>query len=145
VKVLLDTNILSEFQKAAPHPRVIEQVERIGSDRTFLSSVTIGELVYGINRLAEGAKRRSLEAWLIEVEQSYPNQVLAFDTETAHIWGELVARMKTKGRPLSVQDAQIAATAIQHGLHLMTRNVDDFEPTGVMLINPWADGVERRA
>lgn len=139
MRVLLDTNILSELRKPAPHPRVIEQVRQIGSEHTFISSITIGELAYGIARLPRSAKRAELDSWLLEIEQHYRSHVLPFDAETAHIWGDLVARMKTAGRALPIQDAQIAATAIQHGLHLMTRNVADFHPTGVLLINPWQD------
>lgn len=140
MKALLDTNVVSEFRKVAPNRHVIEAVRQIGTENTHISSVSIGELTYGIKRLEEGRKRRELGSWLLEIERTYADQILAFDIETAHIWGELVAKTKAAGRTLPIPDAQIAATALQHGLHLVTRNIADFEAAGVMLINPWEDG-----
>ena len=84
-----------------------------------------------------GKKRRELEAWLIVLEHSYVSRILSVDAETAHTWGEVAAVIRATGRDLQPQDGLIAATALRHGLHLMTRNVKDFEGTGVLLINPW--------
>lgn len=99
--------------------------------------VTIGELVYGAKRLPVGAKRRDLEAWITSLRQTYAARILPADDETAAIWGELTATVQAAGRLLTPQDGLIAATALRHGLHLMTRNTKDFATTGVLLINPW--------
>ena len=137
MRVLLDTNVLSEIRRSDADPAVVQRIRDISSENAYLSSITIGEIVYGIARLPQSKKRRELEAWLIGIEQTYTGRILPLDAEAAHIWGALAAQCQSTGDPLSVQDAQIAATAIRHGLHVMTRNVGDFEPTGVRLINPW--------
>jgi len=71
------------------------------------------------------------------LERDYSDRLLPIDLETSRIWGELVAIAQKAGRPVPAVDALIAATAIRHGLHIMTRNTADFEPTGVLLLNPW--------
>lgn len=137
MKVLLDTNVLSEIRRSNANPHVVKRVREIGSENAYLSSITIGEIVYGIARLPDSQKRRDLAAWLIGIEKTYANRILPLDSETAHIWGQLAAQSEARGQTTSLQDAQIAATALHHGLHVMTRNVSDFQNTGAMLINPW--------
>ena len=73
------------------------------------------------------------------LEQDYAERILPVDAETARVWGELTAAAQSGGKAVSVSDGLIAATAIRHGLHVMTRNVSDFRDTGAMLINPWED------
>ncbi len=106
----------------------------------FLSVLTVGELTKGIELLAAGERKRTLRRWLETLEQDYADRILSIDTETARIWGELTAGAQTGGRTIPASDGLIAATAIRHGLHLMTRNVTDFVNTGAMLLNPWQDG-----
>lgn len=139
MRILVDTNVLSELRRPKPNSKVIENLLAFDADHVYLSSITIGEFVYGINRLPKSKKRTELDRWLLGIEQLYAGRILAFDADTARIWGELMSNAQSKGRPLTPQDGQIAATAIQHGLHLMTRNVSDFQVTGVMLINPWEE------
>jgi predicted nucleic acid-binding protein len=71
------------------------------------------------------------------VERHYADRVLPVDLETSHIWGELTAAAQKIGKIIPASDGLIAATARRHGLHVMTRNTEHFEPTGVMLVNPW--------
>jgi len=71
------------------------------------------------------------------LEQDYAERILPVDAETARVWGELTAAARARGKTVSVSDGLIAATALRHGLHVMTRNVSDFIDTGAMLINPW--------
>ena len=137
MRVLLDTNVVSEIRRHDANPLVVQRVQAIKPDDTYLSVITVGELVYGVKRLAAGKKRRELEAWVMALQRTYAARILSVDLETAHVWGEVTAICQTKGRPLPTQDGLIAATALRHGLHLMTRNVKDFAPTGVLLINPW--------
>lgn len=139
MRVLLDTNVVSEVRRSGPDSRVVQRVRDIRPGDTYLSVITIGELVYGVKRLSTGKKRRELEAWLIALEQSHASRILAVDSETTHVWGELTAACEAKGCLLSPQDGLIAATALRHGLHVMTRNVKDFACTGALLINPWDD------
>jgi predicted nucleic acid-binding protein len=137
LRVLLDTNVVSELRRSGADARVLQRVRAITPEDVYLSVITIGELAYGIKRLAAGKKRLQLEAWLVSLEQSYASRVLSIDAETTRAWGELTAVAEGNGQTLSPQDGLIAATALRHGLHLMTRNAKDFRGTGVLLINPW--------
>lgn len=137
MRVLFDTNVVSEPQQAAPNVRVLQRVRSVLPENSYLSVITVGELAYGVKRLSPGKKQAALEAWLVALEQSYASRILNVDIETTRIWAEITVASEAKGRPLQPQDGLIAATAIRHGLHLMTRNTADFEHTGVLLINPW--------
>jgi toxin FitB len=139
LRVLLDTNFVSELRRSNADPGVAQRVRAIKPDDTYLSVVTIGELVYGIKRLPPGKKRLQLETWLIALEQTYAARILTIDSETTRVWGELAAVAESNGQTLSPQDGLIAATALRHGLHLMTRNTKDFRGTGVLVIDPWEE------
>ena len=97
----------------------------------------MGEITKGIELLDSGARKRNLEMWLRTLEREYADRILMVDRDVAQIWGELTASAQKKGRIVSAGDGLIAATARRHGLHVMTRNVHDFEPTGALLTNPW--------
>jgi predicted nucleic acid-binding protein len=103
----------------------------------MISVISVAEFGYGVARLPLGRKRTELELWLANVENEYSGRILAIELETARVWANLVARLRGSGRNITEADAWIAATAIQHGLQLATRNVRDFAETGVPLINPW--------
>jgi toxin FitB len=137
VRVLLDTCVLSDLRGAAPTPSVRQCFDSFREESLFLSVVTIGEIAQGVALLSEGKKKRGLLAWLETLEQQFQPRILPIDLETARIWGELSAALKLKGRTTGNGDTLIAATALRHGLHVMTRNVSDFEPTGALMINPW--------
>jgi len=139
VRALLDTCVISEVRRRTGHPRVRAQVEAIRSSDLFLSVVTVGELAKGIALLPAGKRREALSEWLLTLEQEYAARVLPVDTETARIWGELTAAAQQRGKTVSVSAGLIAASAIRHGLHIITRNVSDFSETGAMLVNPWED------
>ncbi len=137
MRVLLDTCVLSEIRKAHGNRSVRRAVEEISDDDLFVSVISIGEIAKGIELLEDGRRKRALQSWLQTLERDYASRILAVDQETAHIWGELVAAAQKRGKMVASSDGLIAATARRHGLHVMTRNIADFEPTGAMLINPW--------
>jgi predicted nucleic acid-binding protein len=139
VRTLIDTCVLSEVQRKQGNPRVRERFEALAAEDIFLSVLTLGELKKGIDKLKVSARKRSLTDWLGRIVLTSKDRILELDLETAIIWGEITAKGERKGRPVPAIDGLIAATALRHGLHLMTRNVADFEATGVMLINPWSD------
>jgi predicted nucleic acid-binding protein len=131
---LLDTNIISETRKTRADSGVMAFLSAAEATRLFLSVLTLGELRKGV-----GIKRRSdpvaadrLGAWVDTIETMFTDRVLPVDLATARRWGELSA-----GRSLPVIDTLIAATALGHGLTLVTRNTRDVESTGVPLIDPW--------
>lgn len=137
VNYLLDTCVVSELSKGNADSPVDRYLTGLDSRYLCMSAVTIGEIQKGCSLLAVGRKRSQLEQWLHRLESTFESRVLPFDQETAHIWGELVAKTVKQGHNLAVPDTMIAATAIQNGMHVVTRNVKDFEPTGVLIVNPW--------
>jgi len=135
---LLDTCVISELRKERPHRGVLDAVEAIPSDNLFLSVITLGEIIKGIALLGDGKRKRALQNWLLDLERLYTDRILAVDSETARIWGELTAEAQKKGVIIAASDGLIAATARRHGLHVMTRNESDFDRSGAMLVNPWS-------
>jgi predicted nucleic acid-binding protein len=134
---LLDTCVLSELQRPGGSSKVRESVESLGEDEIYLSVITFGEITKGVQRLADGRRKSDLLAWLNGLDRFYSGRLLGIDRETAGIWGEIAARAETQGRVLAASDGLIAATALQHGLRILTRNIADFAITGVLLSNPW--------
>jgi predicted nucleic acid-binding protein len=131
---LLDTNVISETRKSRADSGVIAFLSAAETAGLFLSVLTLGELRKGV-----AAKYRSdpgaadqLGAWVDGIETIFADRVLPIDAAIARRWGELSAN-----RSVPVIDTLIAATAISHGLTLVTRNVRDVESTGVPLVNPW--------
>lgn len=140
---LLDTNILSEGGKPRPEPRVMDWLASMDEEQLFLSVVSLAELRHGIERLDAGRRKAALDIWLTDqLPARFGVRLLPVDEGTADQWGRIVASTQAQGRPIGAMDAFLAATAAQHQLTLVTRNVADFEATGVRLFNPWPQGDE---
>jgi predicted nucleic acid-binding protein len=137
VKALLDTNILAELVKPNGNPAVRAALAEIPTPNVFLSVLTVGEIVKGIALLVSGPKKKHLTKWLAGIESDYGERVLPLDVETARIWGELTARAQKKGIAIPPADGLLAATALRHGLHVMTRNTKHFEASGALVVDPW--------
>lgn len=138
---LLDTNVVSEWARQRPNSSVVAWLAEVDEDRVFLSVVTLAKLRHGIQRLADGNRRRRLDAWLREeLTLRFEGRLLAIDQPVADLWGEVVAQREAAGRPIGVMDAFIAATANFHQLKLVTRNEADFQSTVKEIVNPWAAG-----
>ena len=137
MRLLLDTCVLSELRRPKGHPGVRRAVDALDNAALFVSVVSIGEIAKGIALLKESQNKRALRGWLQALERDYADRLLPVDLETSHIWGELTAAAQKSGKTVPASDGLIAATAQRHGLHIMTRNTEHFEPTGVLLINPW--------
>lgn len=137
MRVLLDTCVLSELRKQDCPSQVKSAVEILDDSDLFVSVITLGEIAKGIALLDESKRKRALRDWLETLEQQYGERILPLDLETVRIWGEVTAKAQRAGKVVAAGDGLIAATAIRYGLHVMTRNVDDFLPTDVLLINPW--------
>ena len=137
MRYLLDTCLLSELVKPEPQRSVTEWMGERQSTELFASALTLGELHRGVAKKAQSKRRSELETWLQDLEVSFENQLLPFTLETGRIWATMSAQAEAQGRPLAVMDSLIAATALEHGLTLVTRNVSDFALTGVSLLNPW--------
>lgn len=137
---LLDTNVVSEWARPHPNPGVVRWLADVDEDRVYISVLTFGELRRGVDRLTPGRRRHRLDTWLSEeLADRFVDRVLPVDQDVADVWGRLLAHSESAGRPVGAVDGLIAATAEHHGLEVVTRNVRDFETTGVRLLNPWSD------
>jgi toxin FitB len=130
---LLDTNVVSELRKLKPHQGVVAWIQAASEDSLFVSAVTIGEIQAGIEitRRQDPQKAREVEVWLDSVAQSYG--IVSADAAIFRRWAQLLHRRTDH----HLEDALIAATALVRGLTVVTRNVHDFKPFEVPLINPF--------
>jgi toxin FitB len=131
---LLDTNVISETRKVRADGGVLAFLSAAEAAGLFVSVLTLGELRKGVavKRRTDTDAADRLSVWVDGIETTFADRVLQIDTATARCWGELCAK-----RSLPVIDTLIAATAISHGLTLVTRNTSDVESTGVALVDPW--------
>jgi predicted nucleic acid-binding protein len=135
---LLDTNVPSELTRSQPNPHFMQWLHSVGNDRLHLSVITLGEIRKGLTMLPDGKRRQQLEQWLVaELEPWFEGRILPVDRRVAALWGTLEGQRQLQGRPLSMADGLIAATSLEHGLTLVTRNVRDYDGLGIELLNPW--------
>ena len=138
MKYLLDTCVISELVTKAPNPLVVGFVDSLEPDDVFLSVITIGEIVKGIEKLSTSNRKRELHIWLQEdLLIRFDGKIFSLDTNILMEWGKLTAQVEAVGKPMPAIDSLIAATVRMYELTLITRNVDDFEPAGIEIVNPW--------
>lgn len=135
MKHLVDANVLSEATKPEPDPRVVKWLKQ--NERSIVvDPVILGEVRFGILLLARGAKRNTLEQWF---EQGVGRiQCLPWDSTVGLRWAQLLTDLRRRGRPMSIKDSLIAATALTHDLALATLNQRDFKLARVKLVDPSA-------
>ena len=137
--IVLDTNVLSEALRPSPEPTVLNWLAKQPRASLFTTTVTQGEVLYGIRLLTEGKRRRGLwDAAKKIFSDDFAGQVLSFDSEAADMYAEIAASRRTAGKPISQFDAVIVAIARSRGATLATRNVQDFDNCGVNIVNPWS-------
>lgn len=137
-RYLLDTCVISEFDKPGPEPKVVEWLNSIDTEKAFLSAVTIGEIQHGISNRAPSNRTTELEVWLNEaLPEQFDGRILPLDMDTFIVWGKLASDQKRKGEPMGVTDSLIAATALRHNMVLVTRNTSDFRLASLSTFNPW--------
>ena len=135
---LLDTCLISELVKKEPNAAVLKWLDERDEQSLFLSVLTPGELQKGISKLSTGVRKDDLQAWIEhDLIERFEGRILDLDLETALIWGKLQGETELKGEKLPVMDSLIAATAIAHGLVVVTRNVKDIERCRARVYNPW--------
>jgi predicted nucleic acid-binding protein len=136
---LLDTNVLSEFnRRGEPDQRVKHWLEGADTESLYASVLTFGEIRFGIELLPPGKRRTQLERWLErDLHEWFEGRILPVDQSIADRWGLLRAQGQLRGRPLSVIDALLAATAFQHKLTIVSRNASDFSAAELDVVNPW--------
>jgi predicted nucleic acid-binding protein len=135
---LLDTNCISELIRGNPEPRVMAWMRSADESLLYLSVLTLGEIRKGAAILPQSKRRTHLESWLeFDLQVRFSGRILAIDNPVADRWGWLTAESERKGRPLAAIDGLLAATALQHSLTIVSRNVTDFASTHVPILNPW--------
>ena len=132
---MIDTNVLSELRRKSPDVGVVAWFTQRPPATLYLSVLTLGEIRKGIETLSDEVRRQALVDWLeTDLPTFFTGRVLPVDEAVADRWGRLVA---AAGRPLPAIDSLLAATALEHDLMLVTRNVKDFAGLPVQIFNPW--------
>lgn len=134
--IFVDTNVVSETLRPLPEARVVDWLRRHDAELA-LATVVIAELAFGIEKIRHEQRAYRLGLGLDAWRQRFAGRIFAFTEEAALVYGQLMGQAVRNGRPLSAQDGMIAAVALMHASPLATRNLSDFELTGVELIDPW--------
>lgn len=131
---LIDANVVSELARPKPNGRVVAWSEAAGVASLYLSVLTIGEIAKGAAKLRQrnAAAADALYDWLVGLQRQYADRIIGIDVEVAQAWGRIASQ-----RSVPVVDALLAATALVHGLTLVTRNERDVADLGVAVLNPW--------
>lgn len=137
--ILIDTNVISELVKAAPHPEVTAYLARQPVDEVFTAAMCEAEIHYGLKKMPAGRRRDDLTSRMSRLfELGFGDRILRFDRGCAALYGEIRAGREAAGRPIETGDAMIAATARAYGMQaVVTRNTKDFDVCGIVVINPW--------
>lgn len=137
---LLDTNIVSELVKVRPEPRVVAWIDSTDEGLLYLSVLTLGEIRKGITSLEDPSRRVSFESWLDhDLALRFSGRILPIDRAVADRWGRISGSAAARKSPVPVIDGLLAATALQHGLTLVSRDIRHASRSGVSAFNPWTD------
>ena len=136
---LLDTCTISEPKQKTPHERVLEWIDAQDESKLFLSVLTIGEIRKGITRLESGKKKAELENWLEQLRIRFSRRILSLSEKTFLVWGKMYGEFEKKGIMRPAFDSLLEATALEHDLIFVTRNVKNFQNSQVTILNPWED------
>ena len=138
MKYLLDTCVISELVSKKPNSKVVEFVDALENDDIYLSVITIGEIIKGIEKLPKSKRKQELHTWLKEdLFARFSGKIILIDNDVITEWGLLTARLELAGTPMPAIDALIAATALTYSFALVTCNVSDFDNSSVEIVNPW--------
>lgn len=136
--IILDTNVLSDLMRSEPDRRVVEWLDNQDPMNLAISAVTVAEILYGIERMPDGRRKRTFARIATTMfDENFAGRIFSFDPEAAIHYARQVAACERTGRGVQMADAQIAAICARHQATLATRNVRDFEPLGVEIVNPW--------
>jgi predicted nucleic acid-binding protein len=137
--ILLDTNVISAFMRPEPDQAVMSWLDTQPPESMWTTSITVYEIRFGLEILAFGRRRQSLEeAFIKSLEEDFDGRVIPFDESAAQVAGRMAAGRRLLGRTIEIRDAQIAGIAAARKASIATRNIRHFEGLGLELINPWS-------
>lgn len=136
--IVLDTNVIAEIFRLTPERRVVEWLTSLTGD-VAITSITLAELMAGVRRLPDGRRKDQLASRIHEAIEPYrgSRSILPFDAAAADRYADVLVAREGVGAPISTADAQIAAICLTYGAACATRNVKDYQHTGVELVDPW--------
>ena len=138
MKYLLDTNVISELIARTPNQQIVDWIDSLDPETLYLSVITIAELRKGIEKLAPSQRKDELTLWLeTDLLRRFAEKLVDIRVDVMLVWGELTGQLERKGKPMAAIDSLIAASVLEGKYTLVTRNEDDFQDTGVALVNPW--------
>lgn len=135
MKFLVDANVLSEATRQSPSVEVIDWLRRHEADLA-VDPIVLGELRFGVLLLAKGRRRAALEHWFASTVKAIP--CVTWTADTGLRWSGLLAALRRRGKAMPIKDSLIAASALEHDLTVVTRNVRDFSAAGVRIVDPFA-------
>lgn len=134
---LIDTNVISEPRRKRPDQNVVSWLAGISDNEAHISAITIGEIKKGAEKRVSSKERSDLLSWLDRLRVRFAGRILPLTEETFVVWGKLIAEFEKRGKPRSAVGSLLEATALEHDLVLVTRNVRDFRDSRVTILNPW--------
>lgn len=136
---LLDTSIISEPKQKRPSEKVLEWLDAQDESKLYLSVLTIGEIKKGIARLESSRKKAELEKWLEQLRLRFSRRILPLSEKSFLVWGKMYGEFERKGIVRPAFDSLLKATALEHDMIFVTRNVKNFHDSQVTILNPWED------
>lgn len=137
--IVLDTNVVSETMRAAPSAAVLAWLDRQQVASLYVTTISVTELRFGVERLPEGQRKATLRNALeFALSHLFSNRILTFDEPAARHAADIFAQAERQGRPVGFADGQIAGIAKAHGFAMATRDTQPFETAGLQVINPWS-------
>jgi len=136
--MILDTNIISEMMRPKPNASVLAWLNEQDAAELFITTITVGEIFYGLEALPTGRRKQRLAAAFERlIREAFDTRLLIFDETAARHYGSVMAARRKMGRPLSALDGQIAATALTNRMTVVTRNTKDFADCGLNVVDPF--------
>jgi toxin FitB len=136
---LLDTNVISEPKQKQPSEKVLEWLDAQDEAKLYLSVLTVGEIKKGIAKLESSRKKAALEKWLEQLRARFSRRILPLSEKTFLVWGKMCGDFERRGVLRPAFDSLLEATALEHDLIFVTRNVKNFADSQIIILNPWED------
>ena len=134
---LLDTNVLSDSLRLRQYPKLANWLSKQNANELYISSISLAEISYGVNRLTEGKRKKELQADLLRLQQRFANNILPVDANIALIYGKHQAEQVNQGFNDHPFDSLLIATAKEHKLAVVTRNLKHYKNRGIVVIKPY--------